>query len=227
MLNTAAAILETIEINPDTPPVATIIWLHGLGADANDFVPIIPELKLPKNLPLRFVFPNAPMQPVTINNGYVMRSWYDIVSIDAKNHADQAGISTSIQHITQLIEREQKAGMPAERIFLAGFSQGAVIALSTGITYAKRLGGILALSGYLPLAEQVMAAATTENKSIPIFLAHGTQDNVVPYFLGEATLAVLTKNNYRVEWHNYAMGHSVCAEELQDIQKWLCQIVMK
>lgn len=210
-----------IEINPDTTPAATIIWLHGLGADANDFVPIVPELNLTGNLPVRFIFPNAPEQPVTINNGYVMRAWYDIVSLEVNNHADEKGIAKSIGFISALIEQEEKRGMPSNKILLAGFSQGAVIALSTGLTYAKPLAGVVALSGYLPFADQLFAKAPPTNKTIPIFLAHGTEDNVVPYFLGQATHEALVKQGYPVAWHSYRMPHSVCGEEINDIRHWL------
>jgi phospholipase/carboxylesterase len=220
MLNNAV-LLETIEINPKTKPIASIIWMHGLGADGNDFVPIVPELNLPSDLPIRFVFPNAPMQPVSINNGYIMRAWYDIVALEVNKHADEKGIAASVQQIIQLIEHEEQSGISSEHIILAGFSQGAVMALTTGLTYPKRLGGIIALSGYLPFAENVMKNSAIANRTLPIFLAHGTSDTVVPYFLGETTHKVLTQHQYSVEWHSYAMPHSVCLEEIRDIGNWI------
>lgn len=217
--------LETIVINPKTKPLASVIWLHGLGADGNDFAPIVPQLGLPSDLPARFIFPHAPMQPVTINNGYVMRAWYDIVSLEDVRHADPQGIHASVSLVKNLIEHEVEAGIPANKIIVGGFSQGSVIALTIGLTYQTRLAGIIALSGYLPFGDQVMANASQENKSIPIFLAHGTEDTVVPYALGTNTKEILTKNHYSVAWHNYAMPHSVCLQEVRDIGAWLVQIL--
>ncbi len=213
--------LSYIEINPPTSPKGSVIWLHGLGADGNDFAPIVPELKLPPELSLRFVFPHAPLIPVTINNNYVMRAWYDIHSLATENHVDYSGIEASTKKLHELIAEEEKRGIPSEKITLAGFSQGAVIALTTGLTYPKRLAGLLALSGYLPKKEEIMQKATPANQTTPIFLAHGTEDTVVPYFLGEGVYHILQKNNYRVDWHTYRMPHSVCAEEVKDIGAWL------
>ncbi len=214
-------LIEAIELNPKTAPIGSIIWLHGLGADGNDFVPIVSELNLPDTLPLRFVFPHAPMMPVTINNGYVMRAWYDIVSMLPDHHADQSGIDASIAQLHDLIHHEEKLGIPTEKIILAGFSQGAVIALTTGLTFRKRLGGILALSGYLPQPEKILNDPNSANHTTPIFLAHGREDMVVPYFLGETVHQQLQKKSFPVSWHSYVMGHSVCAEEVLDIAKWL------
>jgi phospholipase/carboxylesterase len=216
-----APTLEMIEMNPSTKATATVIWLHGLGADGNDFAPIVPELQLPNHLGVRFVFPYAPMQAVTINNGYIMRAWYDIVSMEVARHADQRGIATSVAQINQLIEREEQLGIPSERIILAGFSQGAVIALTAGMTYQKKLAGIIALSGYLPGSDQIIQQSAIANKSIPIFLAHGTEDPVVPFFLGQMTHEILTKHQYSVDWHSYPMPHSVCMQEIKDIGLWL------
>lgn len=217
-------ILPNIEINPTKSPIGSVIWLHGLGADGNDFVPIVPELNLPESCPLRFVFPNAPSIPVTINNGYIMPAWYDITSLSLDQRADQAGILKSVGQVQQLVEREEKLGIPADKIILAGFSQGAVIALTTGLTFPKRLGGILALSGYLPQPEVVMQKADPLNKATPIFLGHGIQDPVVPLFLGEAINQILTAHHYSVSWHRYMMAHSVCATEIKDIGVWLGKI---
>lgn len=225
MTNTSSQLLETIEINPSPPPIASVIWLHGLGADGNDFVPIVPELNIPSHLPIRFIFPHAPMQAVTINNGYIMRAWYDIVSLEINKHTDQNGISNAVTNITHLIEREMERGIPTNKIILAGFSQGAVIALSTGLTYPHTLGGILGLSGYLPAAE-IFTKANSANKNTPIFLAHGTDDPIVPYFLGQTAHNSLLQYQYTVEWHSYPMGHSVCIEEIQSIGSWLRKIIL-
>ncbi|EKD73965.1 MAG: carboxylesterase [uncultured bacterium] len=212
-------LLPCVEIDPPASPAGCVIWLHGLGADGNDFVPIVSELKL--NIPLRFVFPHAPLIPVTINNGYVMRAWYDIVSMNMNQHADQVGIDDSVKKLQQLIEREKQSGIPYERIILAGFSQGAVIALTTGLTFQKQLAGIIALSGYLPHSEQVIKTSNPLYKSTPIFIGHGTEDPIVPYPLGEKTYQTLKNYNYTISWHSYTMPHSVCQEEIQDIAKWL------
>ncbi len=216
--------LSAIEINPSSSPIGSIIWLHGLGADGSDFVPVVQELKLPATLPLRFVFPNAPTLPVTINNGYHMPAWYDIVSFSIDQQADEAGIALSSQKIRALIEHEKNRGLPAEKIILAGFSQGAVMALTTGLTYPERLGGMIALSGYLPRADEILQQATIANQSIPIFIGHGLEDSIVPYLLGKNAFQLLKKNNDAVEWHAYAMQHSVCAEEIVDIRAFLMRI---
>lgn len=218
-------LLETIEVNPQTTPIASVIWLHGLGADGNDFLPIIDEMNLPHDLPVRFIFPNAPLMPVTINNGYVMRAWYDIVSLEIDNHADHSGISRSTEQLQHLINNEVARGVPTEKIILAGFSQGAVIALTTGLTYPKPLAGILALSGYLPFADKIFQNASINNKNTPIFLAHGTQDPVVPFFLGQSTQQLLAQHHYPVSWHSYPMPHSVCMEEISDIKNWLVSCI--
>lgn len=213
--------LECIELNPKIAPIGSVIWLHGLGADGNDFVPIVPELQLSNELPLRFIFPNAPEMPVTINNGYVMRAWYDIVSLSINQRSDETGILKSVSLINDLIENEEKRGVPANKIVLAGFSQGAVIALTAGLSFQKQLAGIIALSGYFPHADKVLANVVTENKSIPIFLAHGVQDPVVPFMLGTMARDLLEQHHYNVSWHQYAMPHSVCGEEIVDIGMWL------
>jgi len=216
--------LSGIEINPHTQAIGSVIWLHGLGADGSDFASIVPELQLPENLPLRFIFPNAPSIPVTINNHFVMPAWYDIISLTAERHADYTGIETSTKKIHELIEYEKERGIPAENIILAGFSQGAVMALTTGLTYPERLGGIVALSGYLPHPNQVLQQASTANQAIPIFLAHGTGDTIVAHSLGESVLSLLQKNHYPVEWHSYTMPHSVCTEEIRDIASFLKKV---
>lgn len=222
--STNKPLLNCIEINPQTPAIGSVIWLHGLGADGNDFVPIVPELKLPATLPIRFIFPNAPMRPVTINNGYVMPAWYDIFSMAINQRIDSTGIAESVKQIEQIIAREEQRGIPSNKIVLAGFSQGSVVALTTGLGYAKKLAGILALSGYLPDADQAMASASTENKTTPIFVGHGISDTVVPQFLGLHAYDVLNRNGYPVSWHSYMMQHSVCEEEIADIGTWLQKV---
>lgn len=212
---------DYIEIDPDQKAIGSVIWLHGLGADGQDFVPIVPELNLPSELPLRFIFPHAPMRPVTINNGYVMRAWFDVYSFTESSRVDETGVRDSIQYLESLIASEIKQGIPVEKIVLAGFSQGAVISLITGLRYSRSLGGILALSGFLPLAEKVLSEANAANYTIPIFLAHGTQDTILPYELGLKTMDALQRNKYRVNWHSYTMGHSVCPDEIGDIATWL------
>lgn len=214
-------VLPSIEITPTQEPIGSIIWLHGLGADGNDFAPIVPELNLQQTYPMRFIFPHAPERPVTINNGYVMRAWYDIISLSIDHRADQEGIKESVLQVQALIEQEEKKGISTENIILAGFSQGAVIALHTGLTLPKKLRGILALSGYLPQASTVLSHATPANKQVPIFIGHGTQDMVVPYFLGEALHKQLKQEGYPVTWKDYPMSHSVCAEEIRDIANWI------
>lgn len=211
--------LFCIEIELNKPTKKTIIWMHGLGADANDFVPLIPELKLPANLPYKFIFPNADERPVTINNGYVMRAWYDILEMSIDRRIDIVGMNASRKQIHTLIAREMENGIRSEDIILAGFSQGAVMALFTGLTYPKPLGGIMALSGYL--TPETLKEANPANQSIPLFMAHGTQDGVVPFVLGKAAADQLYAAGYSIEWHSYAMQHTVCGEEVAAISQWL------
>lgn len=219
---------EYIEINPTQNAIGSVIWLHGLGADGHDFVPIVQELNLPDEMPLRFIFPHAPMQPVTINNGYVMRAWFDIYSLteSAQRQVDEKGVAESVQQLEKLIAQEIERGIPPEKIILAGFSQGGVIALATGLRYPNSLAGIMALSTYLPSPEKFTAEANAANFTTPIFLAHGTQDTILPYTLGLQTQDVLQRNKYLVQWHSYSMGHSVCNEEIGDIANWLQRIFL-
>jgi len=216
--------VSCIEIEPQQTAQKSVIWLHGLGADGSDFVPIVPELKLPASMNIRFIFPHAPTIPVTINNGYEMRAWYDILGLNRESQVDIRGINQSVAIIEKLIKKETARGIPSQHIVLAGFSQGAVMALSTGLRFNERLGGILALSGYLPLAEQTLTDANIANRQTPIFIAHGTEDMVVPHAYGKAAYMALKQANYPVSWHSYAMPHSVCAEEILDISKWLTDI---
>ena len=217
-------LLEAIEMETGGNPAVSIIWMHGLGADGNDFVPIVQELDLSKAPPIRFIFPHAPMQPVTINNGYVMRAWYDVSYGDLEGksrQADEQGVRASQAAIGKLIEREMDRGISSENMVLAGFSQGGAIALQTGLRYPRPLAGVMALSTYLPLAESFADEAAPANAKTPIFMAHGTQDPVVPHAMGSKSKELLGTMGYRVEWHEYPMQHSVCLEEIRDISVWL------
>lgn len=218
-------LLDAVEIDPPGPPRATIIWLHGLGADGHDFESLIPELHLVRQHAVRVVLPHAPRRAVTVNAGMVMPAWYDIVSPDLAAREDAAGIERSCAQIEALIAREVAAGVPAGRIFLAGFSQGGAIVLHTGLHHAQRLGGILALSTYLPLRDTLGSAAGSANAGIPIFMAHGTADPVVPYVLGMASRDLLLAAGYRVDWHSYPMFHAVCLEEIGAIRAWLLALL--
>lgn len=214
-------ILPSIELETAPGVDASVIWLHGLGADGNDFVPIVPELGLPPSQPVRFIFPHAPVRPVTINNGFRMRAWYDIAAADLTNRADLAGVRESHALIEALIAREKARGVPAARILLAGFSQGGAIALYTGVRHAERLAGIIALSTYLVAADKLASEASAANRGLPIFMAHGTADPVVRPEWGEASRRALEAAGYPVEWHLYGMPHSVCMEEVTAIGEWL------
>lgn len=219
------SLLETVEIATGDHPEAAVIWMHGLGADGNDFVPIVRELDLSECPAIRFVFPHAETMPVTINNGYVMRAWYDILGMDLVRREDEVGLRKSQQQIEQLIAREIERGIPAERIILAGFSQGCAMTLQTGLRYSKKLAGMLCLSGYLPLAEKLPAECSAANRSTPIFMAHGRVDPVVQIARAETSRDFLTSLGYAVEWKDYSMPHSVCEEEIDDIgqviTRWL------
>jgi phospholipase/carboxylesterase len=211
--------LEAIEIETRPNPSHAVIWMHGLGADGSDFVPIVRELQLPP-LGIRFVFPNAPMRPVTINGGFVMRAWYDIVAQDLVRQEDERGIRESQELIEQLIDRQTGRGIPANRIVLAGFSQGGVIALQAGLRHPKRLAGLLALSCYLPLAATLEKERSAANTDVPVFIAHGTADDIVPLQRGLASRDALVKLGYKPEWHQYPMPHAVHPDEIADIGTW-------
>ncbi len=215
--------LPTIERETAAHPVFSIIWLHGLGADGNDFVPIVPELVDGAWPALRFVFPHAPVRPVTINNGLSMRAWYDIAGFDALAREDMAGIRASIGEVETLIEREHDRGVPSERIVLAGFSQGGAIALAAGLRHARKLAGIVALSTYLPLAAKFADERSSANANTSIFWGHGTADPVVVLQRGVESHALLQSLGYTVDWHTYPMAHAVCAEEITDLRHWLSQ----
>ena len=221
----AEDLLETLEVETAPSPRATVIWMHGLGADGYDFVDIPPMLRLPESLAVRFVFPHAPMQPVTINDGMVMRSWYDIRPDGGGRREDEAGLRQSQRYVEALIAREKARDVPPARVVLAGFSQGGAMALQTGLRYPERLAGIMALSCYLPLADLVAAEASPANRDVPTFLAHGTHDPLIPLARARRSYEILTGLGYRVEWHDYPMPHSVCDAEIQDIGAWLARIL--
>jgi phospholipase/carboxylesterase len=221
-------LLETIEIETGRNSTASVIWMHGLGADGNDFVPIVRELDLTGLQPIRFIFPHAPMQPVTINNGYVMRAWYDVSYGDLEGRSkqpDEKGVRSSQAEIAKLIEREIARGIASRSVVLAGFSQGGAIALQTGLRFPRALAGIMALSTYLPCAESLQREAAPANAGIPVFMAHGTEDPVLPYPMGVNSRQVLEQLGYGVEWHEYVMPHSVCSEEMRDIASWLRKVL--
>ena len=216
--------LSTIEKTTGPAPRASIVLMHGLGADGNDFVPIVSQLDLEAVGPVRFVFPNAPQIPVTINNGYVMPAWYDIVSMD-RSREDEAGLRRSQAAIEELLAIEKARGIPAERIVVAGFSQGCAMALLTGLCHPEKLAGILALSGYLPLASKTAAEQSPANATTPIFMAHGAHDPVIQQERAIASRDALTALGHPVQWHSYRMEHSVCMEEIADVNRWLLEVL--
>jgi phospholipase/carboxylesterase len=220
-----AETLPGIELETGPNPTASVIWLHGLGADGNDFVPIVPELGLPPGMPTRFVFPHAPIRSVTINNGMRMRAWYDIAAADLNSRADLVGVRQSQAELDALVNRECARGMRSERIVVAGFSQGGAIALYAGLRHAEQLAGIMALSSYLIAPDRLAVEASPANRAVPIFMAHGSADPVVRYEWGEASYRTLEAAGYRVEWHRYPMEHSVCLEEVRAIGAWLTRVL--
>ena len=219
-----ADLLDAIQLETSRDPERSVIWLHGLGADGRDFVPIAGELSLP-DAPIRFVFPHAPVQPVTINNGMSMRAWYDIVADDIARREDERGVRASQRLVEALIARERERGVPAARIVLAGFSQGGAIALQTGLRHAERLAGIMALSTYVPIASALEAERNAANSDVPIFMAHGTQDPIIPLAHARRSRELLERLGYPVEWHEYAMPHSVSPQEIDDIGAWLRRVL--
>ncbi|MGE5491830.1 MAG: alpha/beta hydrolase [Actinomycetota bacterium] len=217
-------LLPAIEVETQAAPRYAVIWLHGLGADGSDFAPIVPQLRLDENVGVRFIFPHAPEMPVTCNGGYIMPAWYDIYSLEpGSRRVDEAGVEHSRDAIRRLIARENARGIPSERIFLAGFSQGGAIAYTTALTHPEPLAGIIALSTYIPAPELITREMSTANRAIPIFAAHGTEDDVVSPDLGLKAREFLTAQGSGVEWHEYPMPHSVCLEEIADIGRWLRQ----
>ena len=218
------SLLPTVEFETGISPIYSILWMHGLGADGNDFVPIVRELNLPPSIPVRFIFPHAPMRPVAVNGGLVMRAWYDIAHSDLSQREDETGLRNSQQAIAALINREKERGISPKNIVLAGFSQGGAMALQSGLRYPEKLAGIMALSCYLPLAQMLVAEAHRANSTTPIFMAHGNHDPIIPITLAAASKQQLLESGYAVEWHVYPMAHSVCVEEITDIGKWLNRI---
>ncbi len=218
-------LLDNIEIETAPNPTAAIIWMHGLGADGNDFVPLVRELDL-RGLPgIRFVFPHANTMPVTINGGYVMRAWYDIKVNDLVRHEDEGGLRASQLQVEALIAREKARGIPASRIILAGFSQGCAMALQTGLRHPEKLAGLMCLSGYVPLAAQVASERSAASLETPVFMVHGLHDGVIPIARAEQSRDLLESMGYKVEWHQYVMQHSLCQEEVDDIGAWLKKVL--
>ncbi|QAU24536.1 alpha/beta fold hydrolase [Dyella sp. M7H15-1] len=217
------SLLPTVENETAASPTYSIIWLHGLGADGYDFAPIVPALVSPQWPAVRFVFPHAPMRPVTVNNGMSMRAWYDIYGFDLVSRQDEAGTRQSIADVEALIAREQERGIPSERILLAGFSQGGAIALAAGLRHPHQLAGIIALSTYVPMADSLAAERSAANASIPIFWGHGTFDPAVILQRGLDSRTALEALGYHVAWHTYPMAHAVCPEELADLSHWIGQ----
>ena len=216
--------LETVTVETGPDPSFTIIWMHGLGADGHDFEPLVPEL-VDQGMPaLRFVFPHAPVRPVTINNGYQMRAWYDIIGIDRRSAEDFDGIKASADAVAQLIKAENERGVPSHRIAVAGFSQGGAMALHIATRYPEKLAGVIALSCYLPQSRELATAKNPANQATPIFMAHGFQDPVVPYPLGDDSRQLLQAAGYSVEWHSYPMPHSLCEPEVSDIRAFLKRV---
>jgi phospholipase/carboxylesterase len=221
----SSELLSCIELESGARPDAAVIWLHGLGADGNDFVPIVDEMRLPPALSIRFVFPHAPVRPVTLNGGMAMRAWYDIYNANLSDRADLAGVRMSAAQVVALIAREHQRGIASRRIVLAGFSQGGAIALYTGLRYAERLAGIVALSTYLVRGNELAAEAAPANGDVPIFMGHGTQDPMVRLEWGEGSRRTLVANGYPVEWHTYPMPHSVVWEEIEAVSAFLARVL--
>lgn len=217
--------LQTIELNSGAAPAATVIVLHGLGADGTDFLPMADEMDLSAVGPVRWVLPRAPVRPVTINNGYAMRAWYDILGTDLQRREDETGLRESFAAVLALIEREIAHGVPARRIVLAGFSQGCAITLGAGLRCPHRLAGLAGLSGYLPLADTLAAERHAANADVPIFQAHGVRDGIVSLARGQAARDALQAQGHTVEWHEYPMEHSVCIEEVRALQDWLRRVL--
>jgi phospholipase/carboxylesterase len=219
------ALLENIEIESGANPAVSIIWMHGLGADGNDFVPMVNELDLDGLPAIRFIFPHANTMPVTINNGYVMRAWYDIIHTDLGRQEDEQGLRASQLQVEALIAREKARGIPASRIILAGFSQGCAMTLQAGLRHPEKLAGLMCLSGYVPLADKTAAERSEASLQTPIFMVHGRMDPVIPVARAEASRDLLVKLGYQVEWHDYYMQHSLCQEEVVHISAWLKKVL--
>ena len=216
---------ETVEVGPAESVDGSVIWLHGLGADGHDFEAIVPQLNLPSSLRLRFVFPHAPVRPITINGGMAMRAWYDIISLERDGPADEPGIRESAAALVMLIEREHERGVPYDKIVVAGFSQGGAIASHSALRFSEKLAGLMALSTYLPLRSTIQAeiaeSATAQPKDLRIFMAHGTADPMLPIHLGTSSRDAVEDLGYSVEWFEYQMPHAICPQEIADISVWL------
>ncbi len=215
--------LDTVIVGPEESPAATVIWMHGLGADGYDFADIVPQLQLPEDI--KFIFPHAPVRPVTLNAGMKMRAWFDVYELGENAKLDEEGIYAAQQLIDELIDYEIAAGVPSGKIVLAGFSQGAAMALHCGLRYSKKLAGILALSGFLLLADRAADEINKANKRIPILMMHGTVDDIVPLKFGQRSRELLHNFGFEVEWHEYPMPHTVCPEEIQQVSTWLQNIL--
>jgi phospholipase/carboxylesterase len=220
-----ADLLEAIEIETAPNPDAAVVWMHGLGADGHDFEPIVPELRLPATTRIRFVFPHAPLRPVTINQGHVMRAWYDVRALAGVRREDEAGVRQSARQIEALLARERQRGIAPRRIVIAGFSQGGAMALHVGLRYADRFAGLLALSCYLPLSNTLPTEASPANRDVPIFWAHGLHDPMIPQAMAEQGRAQLAELGYQIDWHQYPIPHSVSAEEIADVARWLERVL--
>ena len=218
-------LLDCVEVEPRGEARYSVIWLHGLGADGHDFEPIVPELRLPFQDQVRFIFPHAPMRAITINAGMHMRAWYDIVGLTREDAEDEQGVRASAEQVIQLIQRENQRGIPAERLILAGFSQGGAIALHTALRYPERLAGIMALSTYIPIAGTLERERSPANQDTPIFMAHGTYDQVLPFEMGSQSKFYLDRLGYDVAWHEYPMQHQVCYEEIEAISQWMQRVL--
>jgi phospholipase/carboxylesterase len=220
-----ADLLEAIEIETAPNPDGAVVWMHGLGADGHDFEPIVPELRLPATMRIRFVFPHAPLRPVTINQGHVMRAWYDVRALAGVRREDEAGVRQSARQIEALLARERQRGIAPGRLVVAGFSQGGAMALHVGLRYADRLAGLLALSCYLPLSNTLPTEAAPANRDVPIFWAHGLHDPMIPQAMAEQGRAQLAELGYQIDWHQYPIPHSVSAEEIADVARWLERVL--
>jgi phospholipase/carboxylesterase len=218
-------LLSCVEVEPVQPAMASVIWLHGLGADGHDFEPVIPALKLPASLPVRFVFPNAPVQPVTVNGGWEMPAWYDILEMKLERKIDVDGLLHSVSQINRLIEREIARGIPANKIILAGFSQGGAVAYHTALCFPQPLAGLLTLSTYVATAELIKQHRSEANQAIPIAIHHGTADDVVPISLGQQAKELLQQLEYKPQWHSWPVDHGLCLEEIEAIGVWLTALL--
>jgi phospholipase/carboxylesterase len=212
---------DTVEISTGPNPSAAVIWLHGLGADGHDFEPVVPQLMWPGAPDIRFIFPHAPVRPVTLNNGMAMRAWYDIVSLTGNRDQDQKGIADSVNDTAALVRRERERGIDADQIVVAGFSQGGAIALQLAVRYPEKLAGLIALSTYMLLDHRLENDRHEANKDLPLFVGHGRSDPMVPFMLGEQLAERMRSLGHPVEWHSYPMLHAVCPEEIADLSAWL------